>query len=275
MTAPQTSKEDKDLNQAGYRPTPYEDSSWEVIGEFLNTTQFEPLNFEVLGQNQMTVDPMFADFGGIPGHKSEKRSHTSTGELYSPHRPRKRSGEELPALEEGHIAVKQEDIDALQQAAYEKGREEGVAETINQADERLAKVEERFHAVLHDLSVQLAERVALLEAQAVQLSLDISEKLVGTAVDINPEYILQVIREALRQSGGAEVKVVKVSAQDLEFLNMVNVEKHIKEFDGSWSFQADESVRAGCILMTSAGDVDFQIDKAWDRIRDQVIKVAS
>lgn len=270
-----TAKDDPELNQADYRPTPYEDSSWEIVGDFVNSTDFEPLVFEVVGEDNLVSDPMFADFGGIPAHGEGLRTHTPTGEMYSPQKPRKRGVEEVEALEPGQIAIKKEDLERLQQEAFQKGKLEGIQETVHQADERLGKVEERFQAVLHDLSVQLGERILMLEAQAVQLSLDISEKLVGSAVEISPEYILGVVRDALRQAGGAQVKVVKVSPQDLEFLNLVNVEKHIKEFDGSWTFQADELIKAGCILMTSAGEVDFQLDKAWDRIRDQVIRVAS
>ena len=34
-----------------------------------------------------------------------------------------------------------------------------------------------------------------------------------------------------------------------------------QEFDGSWNFEADETIKAGCVLESSAGLIDLQIDK--------------
>jgi flagellar biosynthesis/type III secretory pathway protein FliH len=47
----------------------------------------------------------------------------------------------------------------------------------------------------------------------------------------------------------------------------------MKEYDGSWSFVQDETIRAGCVVETSSGEVDFRLDQAWERIKDNVVKV--
>jgi flagellar biosynthesis/type III secretory pathway protein FliH len=116
------------------------------------------------------------------------------------------------------------------------------------------------------------QELQALEASAVKLAVEIGEKIVGHAVEINPEYITNIVRQALGKAGGAAIKTVRVSPQDLEFIQVVGVAKQLKEFDGTWAFEADDTIRAGCVVSTSAGEVDFQIDKAWERMRDAVLK---
>jgi flagellar biosynthesis/type III secretory pathway protein FliH len=134
-------------------------------------------------------------------------------------------------------------------------------------------LEERYGEVLRDIGNQLNESLEGIEQQAVSLAVAISEKLVGTIVDVNPEYILEIVREALKLTGGSSIKTVRVSPQDLEFFNMVKLSKEFKQYDGSWSFQADDTVKAGCIVESSSGQVDYDISRAWQRIADQVVKV--
>ena len=54
------------LSQITYKGTPYEDCSWELVGEFHNQNSFEPSSFAVLDGRTMIADPMFADYGGVP-----------------------------------------------------------------------------------------------------------------------------------------------------------------------------------------------------------------
>jgi flagellar biosynthesis/type III secretory pathway protein FliH len=96
---------------------------------------------------------------------------------------------------------------------------------------------------------------------------------VGAIVDINPEYIIDIIKEGIALAGGAKIKSIKVSPQDLEFLNLLNLSKQFKKFDGGWSFEGDDTIKSGCVVEMIGGVVDYQIDKAWERIRDQVVKV--
>ena len=41
-----------------------------------------------------------------------------------------------------------------------------------------------------------------------------------------------------------------------------------------WTFEPDESIHIGCVVVTAAGEVDFNLDKAWERIRKQALSPA-
>ncbi len=152
-------------------------------------------------------------------------------------------------------------------------RQEVEAHAAHESEERIRAIEERYRTIIDDMGAQIHQEIEAVERRAVEFSLQVARKLVGTIVEINPEYILQVIKEAVKLTGGATIKAIKVNPQDLEFLKMVNPDRQFKEFDGSWSFQADDTIRAGCIVETSSGEVEFNLDKAWERIKESVTKV--
>jgi flagellar biosynthesis/type III secretory pathway protein FliH len=166
-------------------------------------------------------------------------------------------------------AAHDQELEAVRTAT----RQEVEAHAAHEGEERIRAIEERYRTIIDDMGAQIHQEIEAVERRAVEFSLHVARKLVGTIVEINPEYILQVIKDAVKLTGGATIKAIKVNPQDLEFLKMVSPDRQFKEFDGSWSFQADETIRAGCIVETSSGEVEFNLDKAWERIKESVTKV--
>jgi flagellar biosynthesis/type III secretory pathway protein FliH len=215
---------------------------------------------------------MFADYGGLSQAAGNARPHSGAGDRFSPSGRPKKAREEAEVEDSGPKISLEEHEHALSEAraaAFQEGRLAAVAE----ADERMRGVEERYISVLEDIGAQLNESIRSIEQEAVKLALQISEKLVGTIVEINPEYILSIVQEAIKLSGGATIKSVKVSPQDFEFISLLNLPKQFKEFDGTWHFEPDETVKSGCIVNMAGGEVDYQLDAAWERIREHVVKV--
>jgi flagellar assembly protein FliH len=257
------------VNQANFVETPYEDATWEIVGESEATSEFVPMEIETVNVGAVNiVDPMFADYGGFPETGDSKRWHL----------PEHLSASMGSESEEGveaqpdKIALTEQEIEALKAEAFAAGKLAGLEEAVQQNVEKLAEIEQRFGVVLTDMATQLGEHVARIEREAVDLALAISQKIVGFAVEINPEYIIPVVNEALKLAGGATIRKVRISPQDMEFIEVVGVGKQLKAFDGSWQFEKDDTVRSGCIVETSAGEVDFQLDEAWERIKESVVK---
>jgi flagellar assembly protein FliH len=229
------------------------------------------MEFRTLSDEDFKLDPMFSDFGGRLGNTGTRRHGQGKGAVYSPTR---RLTEEDIAAEvdrqiEARLAEHARQLEEARAHAFEEGKAAAAAE----AQEISRQVEERYIGVLEDIGSQLNESLGSLEQQALNLALAISNKLVGTIVDVNPEYIIGIIKEAIALAGGAKIKGIKVSPQDLEFLNLLNLSKQFKEFDGGWQFEGDDTIKSGCVVEMAGGVVDYQIDKAWERIRDHVVKV--
>lgn len=254
-----------------YKPTQYADIGWPVVGQFENNNTFVPMEFRTLSAEDFTLDPMFSDFGGRIGSTGSRRHGQGAGGVYSP--TRRLTEEDIAQEVERRLQVHLAEHARQLEEARAQGLEEGKAAAAAEAEERSRQLEERYIGVLEDIGAQLNESLVSLEQQALNLSLEISNKLVGTIVDVNPEYIIGIVKEAIGLAGGTKIKSIKVSPQDLEFLNLLNLSKEFKEFDGGWSFEGDDTIKSGCVVEMAGGVVDYQIDKAWERIRDQVVRI--
>lgn len=247
--------------------------------EVLNVepTPFE-LDIEGSGENESTSSAVVADEAGDDTTDQSISQSTS---------PAAGEGESLV----GGAVVPASELELLQQgfeeerlalqAEHERQLEEMkaalqqeiAARCAAESEEKIKAIEERYRSIIDDMGGQIRQEVEAVERRAVEFAIQVARKLVGTIVEINPEYILQVIQEAVKLTGGATIKAIRVSPQDLEFLKMLSPEKQFKEFDGSWSFQSDDTIRAGCVVETSSGEVECDLDKTWERIKESVTKV--
>lgn len=251
------------LNQSSYEESAYADSSWEVLGDLVKNDTFTPMEITVLGGGAPLVDPMFADYGGRTeighGGSFQYGGGTAATEKEDPNEKRR-------------IKILPEELEAKLEEARRSAYAAGKAEAEQAAVQRSTATEQRLHGVLQDLVGQINESLERMEKDSVNLSLHVAQKIINQAVEINPEYIVPLVRDGIAHAGGATIKRVRVSPQDMEFIEVVGVARQLKEFDGSWHFEADASVKNGCIVDTSAGEIDFQLDRAWERVRDNVVK---
>ena len=265
-TTAQNSGSDASLSQNEYRETAYEDQQWELVGDPIEERDFVPLAVDIVPRPGQTLDPMFADFGGTTPPEARKRWHADEGGGYRD--PKKRA-----VIDEDAAAARAAELAKVREDAYATGRAEALAEAAEQSTAKLAQIEARLGEVFRDLEQQHREQLERIERSAVDLALQVSQKLMETRVDESPDYIFAVVREALQQIGGATIQSVRVSPQDFEFIQVVGVAKQLAEFDGSWKFEKDESIRAGCVVETSAGNLDYDLNEAFLRIRAKVLAV--
>jgi flagellar biosynthesis/type III secretory pathway protein FliH len=246
--------------------------NWEIIQERNLKNDFIPMQVSVYQETEVTKGEeglLQEKFDTPIEYASGPRTHRSADELRVEQKEKIKEEQILA----NQISLPQEQLEQMLSEAYDKGRQESGAEAEQKYQEQLQHIERKITAVINDLAKQEQERLEDIESSALNLSLQISKKIIEETVEINPEYILQVLREALHLSGGAKIRKIRVSPQDLEFINLFKVADAIKEFDGSWEFEADEGVKAGCILESSAGSIDFQLDKSWERIKDKILSI--
>lgn len=252
-------------SQASHKSTPYSDQHWEVVGERADNEHFELSQYEVVARTALAVDPMFADYGGRLGEGAGAKVVVGT---LSESESKSVISEPPP----GSVLMREEELERLLQQRFEAGREEAAKESEEQLQQHHQQIETGLTTILEDLRRQLDEHCTQVEKNAVQLALDISRKVIGQAVEINPEYLLAVIKEGLSLAKGASVKKIRVSPEDMEFIRVVGFGKEAGQLKGDWVFEGDPSIKAGCVIETSAGEIDFQLDKAWERIRESVVK---
>jgi len=260
------------IRKTACKSSEYEDAAWEVLGGQAGGEQeFQPLEVPVLPAAASYVDPLFDDFGGTQPTQAGVRWHLPA-ELSCKAGRTGRDEPEEPAAPT--YTLTEEQLKKIQDEAYEAGRKDAYEDAVTKSHQKLEGAQKRVQEMLLDMRRQIEERLQLIEKQAVELALAVSKKIIDRAVEINPEYIVRLLTDALQLAGTASIKTIRVSPQDLEFIELVGVAKSIKGFDEQWHFAADPSIKAGCVIDTSAGEIDYQLDPAWERVQEQVMKIA-
>jgi flagellar assembly protein FliH len=234
----------------------FDSAQWEVIGDVDIRPQFERQRLEVIQLETLKEDPLFKSFDG-----SVKRIKINGEEA---------EGQKSQNQEEG---IPAQEVARLISQAEARGRTLGLEEAKLQRESELGQIEARLSAVVNSINDNSIAQIKEIQNSALEVALKLSKKIIEQAVEINPEYIIDVIKEGMAHAGTAAIKKIRVSKQDLEFIEVMGLSKKIKEFDGSWAFEGDDSLKSGCVIETSAGEVDFNLDRSWERIAESVVRI--
>jgi flagellar assembly protein FliH len=166
------------------------------------------------------------------------------------------------------LAQAREDAEQLRDAARAEGFAAGHAEAMASLQPALEALASAVQG-MHDAQSEAGER---LERQAVDLGFALAEKVLGGAVAVEPERVIESVRGALRGLVERERVTVLVHPGDLELINGA-----MDELRGSLGgiehcvVEAERRVRrGGCVVRTPDGDVDAGIDTKLARAREVV-----
>ena len=166
------------------------------------------------------------------------------------------------------LAQAESDADTLRAEAREQGMREGREEALAALTPALEALAQATEAVQADQYAR-AER---LEAHAVDLALFLAEKVLGGAVAVQPERVVEAVRGALRAIVERERITVLVHPEDLELVRdaMDGVRASLGGVEHC-EVQAERRVsRGGAVVRTPDGDVDARVETKLQRAREVV-----
>jgi flagellar biosynthesis/type III secretory pathway protein FliH len=266
----------------------YTEAKWPTLDASpgIVPTSFQPARFECLSESVLPVDPIFSNFeedsttddapslsGGI--EESPVVLDDSDSPAETPPSSEQEEGESFAQQLQGTavVGVDHATHEAAVAQALEEGYARGCAEARAEIELYQQQLEERYTVLWEDMQTQLRETTDAHEQQAVELAFQIARRMVGAVVNSQKEYVVSVVKEALQVAGSSEIKTVRVSPQDFEFLQLGGYGERIKiHGDKKLVFESDESIRSGCIVVTNAGEVDFDLDRAWARMHEKALQ---
>lgn len=158
------------------------------------------------------------------------------------------------------------------QQGFAIGYEAGFRQGLEDAKAQEAAVLDSFR---HELAavVDRIEKAMILwydkaEHGLAELSVDIARRIVGEAVDRNPEVILPLVREAMAFVEMANRAVIRVNTSDLPLIEERRAEviaagQSVHEVQ----FVGDESLPRGSVVIeTEEGVIDASVDSKAQRI---------
>jgi flagellar assembly protein FliH len=166
------------------------------------------------------------------------------------------------------LAQAESDADSLRAAAREEGLREGREEALTALTPALEALAQATEAVQADQHVR-AER---LEHHAVDLALFLAEKILGGALAVQPDHVLEAVRGALRGIVERERITVLVHPEDLELVRdaMDGIRATLGGIEHC-EVQAERRVsRGGAVVRTPDGDVDARVETKLQRAREVV-----
>lgn len=171
----------------------------------------------------------------------------------------------------------------LQEQAYQQAYQLGLDEGREMAfQEHKSEVEEKIQhldELLKSVTALKSELVTFNETHIVKLVFYLARRIAMDEISARPEVILSVVRQAIENAQTEEAVTVRVSADDLAFIESVK-EKLGKEMEALRKARFEESsevASGGCVIATNYGDVDARlekrVDKLWDSLSEKLPKV--
>jgi len=159
-------------------------------------------------------------------------------------------------------------LEAELSAARAEGYEAGLAE----ARRELEPAASALAQAIQEARRERAGGADALEREAVDLALQVAEKVVEGAVEVNPDTVLDVVRGALRRLVERQAVTVLVNPDDLERVREAadSIQVSLGGIE-KMEIQAERRVgRGGAIVRTLDGEVDARIVSQLERVREIV-----
>jgi flagellar biosynthesis/type III secretory pathway protein FliH len=166
------------------------------------------------------------------------------------------------------LAQAEADADTLRAQAREQGLREGREEALAMMTPALEALSQAAEAVQADQHAR-AER---LERHAIDLALFLAEKVIGGAIAVQPDQVIEAVRGALRGIVDRERITVLVHPEDLDLVRdaMDGLRTTLGGIEHC-EVQAERRVsRGGAVVRTPDGDVDARVETKLQRAREVV-----
>lgn len=156
----------------------------------------------------------------------------------------------------------------IERQAFERGYHSGEAAARENIQRLGAEISARFGDTLARLS-DLEERICKqAEHNVVELSIRIARKIVDREVTIQPEIIVELVRQCVMRVSGSPFIRVRVNPGDYARVYEQKTSLPINlERMKSFSVEADPAIdQGGCIVETSSGSIDARIGKQFSEL---------
>ena len=163
-------------------------------------------------------------------------------------------------------------LQSVVEEARHHGHAEGLAAGLEEARTMLEPAAAALAEAVRGVAQQGDEFLLEAERAAVDLALQLAEKIVGAAIDADPEAVLGVIAGALRRATVRDHLVLEVNPADFELVHDLAEELAVR-VGGVRRLDviAERRVsRGGCVVRTEDGEIDARIEEQLARAGEVV-----
>jgi flagellar assembly protein FliH len=166
------------------------------------------------------------------------------------------------------LAEARAEADQIREAARQEGYAAGRADAVASLEPALAALTQS----IADVQAGQAEMALELERRAVELGLRLASKVVGGALAVQPELVVESVTGVLRGIVERDRVTVLVNPDDLDIVReaMEGLKASLGGMDHC-VVEAERRVgRGGCLVRTPVGDIDASVETKLERAGEVV-----
>ena len=166
------------------------------------------------------------------------------------------------------LAEARAEAEQIREAARQEGYVSGRADALASLEPALAALTQ----AIADVKAGQAELALELERRAVELGLRLASKVVGGALSVKPELVIESVTGVLRGIVERDRVTVLVNPDDLEIVReaMDGLKASLGGMDHC-VVEAERRVgRGGCLVRTPVGDIDASVETKLERAGEVV-----
>ena len=166
------------------------------------------------------------------------------------------------------LAEARAEAEQIREAARQEGYVSGRSDAVASLEPALAALTQ----AIADVQAGQAELALELERRAVELGLRLASKVVGGALSVKPELVIESVTGVLRGIVERDRVTVLVNPDDLEIVReaMDGLKASLGGMDHC-VVEAERRVgRGGCLVRTPVGDIDASVETKLERAGEVV-----
>ncbi len=165
------------------------------------------------------------------------------------------------------------------QEAYQLGLDEGKKKAFTDFSGHIQENLDRLSDVIGHVEKLKESLMSFNESHLIKLMFHMASRLAHTHLENNNPLIVDIIKNSVNLAQDEEEIVVRVSAQQFDFLEQLKTENG-REYDFLKKIKLEPSAEVspgGCIVETNYGEVDARIEQRtkqlWEGLIDNMPKV--
>ena len=162
-----------------------------------------------------------------------------------------------------------EELEAIREQArkegYDEGHEAGHADAIEAGKEATKEALQQVRALADTFSTALQDADQLIANEVLDLALQLAKGMLKNALQVKPELILPIVREAIEYLPVLQQPALLVLHPDDAAVVRAGIGEELDK--GGWRVVEDASVgRGGCKVDTASNQIDASAAARWQRL---------
>ncbi|MFZ5632068.1 MAG: FliH/SctL family protein [Bacillota bacterium] len=161
-----------------------------------------------------------------------------------------------------------EEAGRIKQETWEEAFEQGKREAMARAAADATAIREQARSVLRQAEQIRRQTLESVESDIVRLAIEIAEKVLAVKLDLHPQIVVDIAREAVSMLHDRDQVVLYVNPAEAGLFKERREEliKHLSP-KGELHIITDSDINpGGCVAETEHGRVDARLDARWETL---------